>query len=170
MKVKYSVNPNEKWEDVKTFFDEYPAAMEQLRTRFAVGRQDFNLLSVRGMLEAVNGQVPEEWARLYKGKTVREWCEMVNALKEGLENFTAFMESTQPPYTLRQKKMTFGTLKGNLEEAVLMTLKSCFALHDLEAATKLTVYEYKMARREAYNDAVINYNQAVAMDLAAFRR
>ena len=54
--------------------------------------------------------------------------------------------------------MLRGILKGNLEEAVLMTMKNCFALHDLDAATKLTVYEYKMARREAYNDAVVAYN------------
>lgn len=167
MKVRYSVSPSDRWSDVCVFFDKYPQAFEQLRGNFGTGDFDFFSLSVRGMLEAASGKMPSELSEKHKNKSVREWCEMANSVKDGVSRFLDFLEKTQPPYTLKQKKFTNGILKSSLEEAVLMTLKCCFTLNSLEDATKLTVYEYMMARKEAYNDAVINYNMSVADDIAA---
>ena len=166
--VQYSVKLSERWQDVAPFFEAYPEALAQVCAVVGEGAQDFFALSVRGMLEAVSGQVPTEWKERYKGGTVGEWCAMLNALKEGISRFTEFMENTTPKQTIEQKKALLGTLKGNLEEAVLMTLKSCFSLHDLEAATNLTVYEYMMARKEVFNNAQIAYNQSLAV--ASVRR
>lgn len=163
--VQYSVKLSERWQDVAPFFDAYPEALAQVCAIVGEGGQDFYALTVRGMLEAVNGQVPNEWKDRFKGGTVGEWCAMLNALKAGISRFTEFMENTTPKQTIAQKKALSGTLKGNLEEAVLMTLKSCFSLHDLEAATNLTVYEYMMARKEVYNEAVVYYNKCVAAGL-----
>lgn len=163
--VQYSVKLSERWRDVAPFFDAYPEALAQVCAIVGEGGQDFYAMTVRGMLEAVNGQVPNEWKERYKGCTVGEWCAMLNALKAGISRFSEFMENTTPKQTIAQKKALSGTLKGNLEEAVLMTLKSCFSLHDLEAATNLTVYEYMMARKEVYNEAVVYYNKCVAAGL-----
>lgn len=160
--VKYSVKLSERWQDVSPFFEAYPEALAQVCSVAGDGKQDFYALTVRGMLEAVNGQVPNEWKERYKGGTVGEWCAMLNALKAGISRFTEFMENTTPKQTIEQKKALSGTIKGNLEEAVLMTLKSCFSLHDLEAATNLTVYEYMMARKEVFNEAQIAYNRSMA--------
>lgn len=167
MKVKYSVSPSDRWSDVSVFFDNYPQAFEQLRGNFGNSDLDFFALSVRGMLEAASGRIPSELSEKHKDRSVKEWCEMANSVKDGVSRFLDFLEKTQPPYTLKQKKMTNGILKSNLEEAVLMTLKCCFTLNSLEDATKLTVYEYMMARKEAYNDAVINYNMSVSDGIAA---
>lgn len=166
--VRYSVRLSERWHDVAPFFEAYPEALAQVCAVVGEGKQDFYALTVRGMLEAVDGQVPSEWKERYKGGTVGEWCAMLNALKAGISRFSEFMENTTPKQTIEQKKALSGTLKGNLEEAVLMTLKSCFSLHDLEAATNLTVYEYMMARKEVYNNAQIAYNQSLA--IASVRR
>lgn len=163
--VKYSVKLSERWQDVAPFFEAYPDALAQVCSVVGEGKQDFYSLTVRGMLEAVSGQVPNEWKERYRGGTVGEWCAMLNALNAGISRFTEFMENTTPKQTNAQKKMLSGTLKSNLEEAVLMTLKSCFSLHDLEAATNLTVYEYMMARKDSYNEAMVYYNKCVAAGL-----
>lgn len=165
-KLRYRVRPSERWADVHVFFENYPDAMEQLRSHFGKSDFDFNLLSVRSMIEAANGIVPTEFKERFCNMTVKSFCEAYNGLMDGLDDFLLFLENTQPPQTIGQKRMLRGILKGNLEEAVLMTMKNCFALHDLDAATKLTVYEYKMARREAYNDAVVAYNRSVSYDIA----
>lgn len=162
-KVRYSVLLSQRWQEVAVFFEAYPQAMEQLCEHVGVKDIDFFALSVRGMIEAADNQVPTELKERYKNATVRDYSEMVNGLKEGLEKFIGFMEKTTPPQTFEQKKMMRGVLNGNLEEGVLMTLKSCFSLHDLEAATNLTVYEYMMARKECYNEAIISYNQSCAI-------
>lgn len=168
--VKYSVKAGEPWAKVSPFFKAYPDAMVQLLGNFKPADINFEALTVKGMLEAVGGNMPEELARKLKGCTVEEWCETAIGVKEGLDRFMKFMEETTPPITVEQKKMTKGVLSGNIEESVLMTLKSCFSLHGLEDAQKLTVYEYMVARKEVYNEAVVNYNQSMAAAAVATRR
>lgn len=162
--MTYSVTRSERWDDVRLFFEAYPEAAQQLLAQ--VGGNDpscvFEALSVKGMLEAVTGRVPYEWMEKRPQLTVDGWCRMVGSMREGLERLMAFMENTVPPLTYEQRKKTRGTKPASIEEAVLMTLKTCFTLHGLESAQQLTVYEYMMARKEAYNAAVVAYNQSVA--------
>lgn len=161
--VKYSVKAGEPWAKVAPFFSAYPDAMAQLLSRFKPTDVNFEALTVKGMLEAVSGRMPEELERKLGGCTVGDWCGVMLGVRKGLEAFAKFMEETTPPVTVEQKRMTNGVLSGNIEESVLMTLKSCFSLHGFEDAHKLTVYEYMVARKEVYNEAVINYNQSMAI-------
>lgn len=161
--VKYNVKAGEPWAKVSPFFVAYPDAMAQLLSRFKPTDVNFETLTIKGMLEAVSGRIPEELERRLSGCTVGEWCETFLGVRAGLERFTRFMEETMPPVTVEQKRMTNGVLSSNIEESVLMTLKSCFSLHGFEDAHKLTVYEYMVARKEVYNEAVINYNQSMAI-------
>ena len=171
-KVKYSVKRSEPWADVAPFFTSYPSAMDQLLA--AVPERDdafcFDLLTVRGMLEAVGGNIPSEVKTQLDGLTVGEAAARLNSLRDGLMAFTAFMEDTNPPETLRQKAMRRGMKDGNIEEAVMWTLKECYTLHGFEDAQKLTVYEYKTARKNAYNEALSAYRQSVEMEAAMARR
>lgn len=160
--VSYSVRTNERWEDVGIFFKSYPQAMAQLLSRFGSKDIVFESLTVKGLLEAVGGDVPTELANTMKGCSVQEWCELVNGVRDGIAKFVKFMEQTTPPVSPMAKKMSKGVLSGNIEESVLMTLKTCYSLHGLEDAQKLTVYEYMIARKEVYNEAVVAYNQSMA--------
>lgn len=151
------------------FLEAYPEALAQAcaHVEADTAKWNFEEMSVKGMLEAVSGKVPEEWDTKAKAGTVTDYCVMILSLKAGLEAFTKFMEATIPPVTIEQKNMTAGTLKGNLEEAVLWTMKTAFTLTGLEAAQKLTVYEYEVARKNIYNEAVVIYNQSMAAATAA---
>ena len=170
--VKYSVTRSEPWAKVAPFFTSYPEAMEQLLA--AVTERDeafaFDLLTVRGMLEAVGGAIPTEVKTQLDGMTVGEAAARLNSLRDGLMAFAAFMEDTAAPETLRQKAMRRGMKEGNIEEAVMWTLKECFTLHGFEDAQKLTVYEYKTARKNAYNEALAVYRQSVEMETAMASR
>lgn len=148
-------------------FDCNPQAFESLLAKIPSKDTAVQLetMTVKGMLEAVGGGVPSELRERHKDATVTEWCAMVNALREGLQTFTEFLERTTPPLTAYAKKMSSGTIKGNIEEAVLWTLRESFGLQSLEQAHNLTVYEYMVARKSAYNDAVIAYNKE--MEIAA---
>lgn len=166
--VKYSVKAKELWSKVAPFFAAYPDALAQLLSNFRAKEINFEGLTVKGMLEAVGGNMPVELKRQLNGCTVKDWCETLLGVRAGLERFTRFMEETTPPVTMEQRRMSMGMKQGNIEECVLMTLKSCYSLHGLEDAQNLTVYEYMVARKEVYNEAVVNYNQSTA--IASVRR
>lgn len=171
-KVRYSVRPSEQWSRVSVFFTTYPAAMDQLME--AVPERDgefvFDLLTVGGMLEAVGGAIPAEVKASMEGLTVAQAAARLNSLRDGLLEFITFLEATEPPMTLRQEQFRRGMMEGNIEEAVLWTLKECFTLHSFEDAQKLTVYEYKTARKNAYNEALAAYRQSVEMETAMAAR
>lgn len=169
MGVKYNfvLRLSQPWREVEAVFDCNPDAFDKLLAK--ITKRDASVqvetLTVKSMLEAVGGKVPSELRGRYKDATVTEWCAMVNSLRDGLERFTDFLERTTPPLTAYAKKMSSGTLKGNIEEAVLWTLRESFGLQSLEQAHNLTVYEYMVARKSAYNDARVAYNRE--MDMAS---
>lgn len=169
--VKYSCLKSQPWREVSLFFTEYPAALDQLCTQIdgTLDGFSFETLTVGAMLEACVGKIPQELTVKYGGGDVETFARAVNSLRSGMEQFVKFMERTTPPETMYQKKMTSGTLPANIEEAVLWTLKNTYTLHGLEDAQKLTVYEYMIARKEAFNDAMVAYNQTMAVNAAARR-
>ena len=71
---------------------------------------------------------------------------------------------------LKQKALMRGMLTGNMEEAVLWTLKESFTLHGFEDAHKLTVYEFMTARKNVYNEALVAYRQSVEIEQMSVRR
>lgn len=163
--VKYSCRKSQPWKEVSLFFNKYPAALDQLCTQIdgSLDGFSFETLTVGAMLEACVGKIPQELTAKYGGGDVETFARAVNSLRKGMEQFVKFMERTTPPETMYQKKMTSGTLPANIEEAVLWTLKNTYTLHGLEDAQKLTVYEYMIARKEAYNEALVAYNQSCAI-------
>lgn len=169
MGVRYNfvLRLSQKWREVEAVFDCNPDAFERLLVKITKRDASVQLetLTVKSMLEAVGGKVPEELRERYKDATVTEWCAMVNSLRDGLATLTDFLERTTPPLTAYAKKMSCGTMKGNIEEAVLWTLRESFGLQSLEQAHNLTVYEYMVARKSAYNDARVAYNRE--MDMAS---
>ena len=169
MGVRYNfvLRLSQKWSEVETVFDWNPDAIDKLLAK--ITKRDaavqIETLTVKSMLESVGGKVPAELRERYKDATVTEWCAMVNSLRDALQTFTEFLERTVPPVTAYSKKMSVGTMKGNIEEAVLWTLRESFGLQSLEQAHNLTVYEYMVARKSVYNDAVVAYNKD--MDMAS---
>ena len=159
-KVKYSVNLSDRWEDVRIFFDAYPQAFAELRLHVTLrDTLNFDTLTVRSLLEMVAGKTPTELIARRNVATVKEWCAVMNALEAGMADFVKFMERTTPPVTPQQMRIERGMLDANIEEAILWTLRGNYSLHGLEDAQNLTIYEYKIARKHAYNEAVAAYNQ-----------
>ena len=122
-KIKYRVRPSERWADVHVFFEKYPVAMEQLRSHFGKSDFDFNLLSVRSMIEAANGIVPTEFKERFGNMTVKSFCEAYNGLMDGLDDFLLFLENTQPPQTIFYitGTETIGNLRGMVFQTVPVT-------------------------------------------------
>ena len=169
-KVKYSVKLSDRWEDVRLFFEEYPNAFAELREH--VTQRDsinFDTLRVRSLLEMVAGRTPTELIPRRNAATIEEWCAVMNALEDGMEDFVKFMEKTTPPVTPQQMRVERGMLDANIEEAILWTLRGNYSLHGLEDAQKLTIYEYKIARKHAYNEAIAAYNHINSVSAAPAR-
>lgn len=158
--VKYSVKLTDKWDSVRIFFEAYPNAMTQLRNHVPqLETLNFDTLTVRSLLEMAAGKTPTELIPRRATASVEEWCAVMNALEAGIADFVRFMERTTPPVTPLQMRMERGMLDANIEEAILWTLRGNYSLHGLEDAQNLTIYEYKIARKHAYNEAVAAYNQ-----------
>lgn len=150
----------QKWEDIRPFVEPYPERMASLMEHVGGFRADFSAeaLTVKELLTLIGGGIPETLRDKYGKGTVLEWLEFLNSARAGLENFTSFLEATVPPMTAEQKRAMAGILQGNIEESVLWTLKSVYNLTSLEQAHNLTVYEFKIARKNIYNEAKIAYN------------
>lgn len=169
--VKFSVKLSERWEAVAPFFEEYPERLAALLGKVTDRSEKivFDTMTVKSLLQLVGGHRVEELGGIRSTASVGEWCAVLNTLHDGLQAFADFMEDTKPPQTPAQRKLEKGMKPGNIEEAVLWTLKSCYTLHGLEDAQNLTIYEYKIARKSQFNDAVVAYNQSVASEFAANR-
>lgn len=155
--VVFSVNKKDKWSDVCLFFYSNKQAMQELRAKIPTIASGFNfdLLSVRGMLQGLHGMIPDEVKAVMQTKDVKGAIEWLNAYEVGLQIFTEFLEATEPQVTAKERNLLAGLAKTNVEEYVLWTLKECYNLQGFEDAHKLTVYEYKTARKNIYNDSVI---------------
>lgn len=161
VKYRYSLSLSEPWSVVSPWFAVHPEGVDRLLEHVSErdGSVVFETLTVKSMLEVAGGGVPSELSSKIASCTVRDFARLLNSLRDGLARFVDFLEYTRPPETAYSKKMSVGTLKGNLEEAVLWTLRQAYGLQNLEQAHDLTVYEYMVARKSVYNDAVIVYNK-----------
>ena len=161
VKYRYDLSLSEPWKTVKPWFDIHPEGMEALLEK-VTERDDsvvFETLTVKSLLEVAGGGVPSELSAKVEACTVLDFARLLNALRDGLARFMDFLKSTTPPVTAYSKKMSAGTISGNIEEAILWTLRMSYGLQSLEQAHALTVYEYMVARKSVYNDAVVAYNK-----------
>lgn len=161
VKYRYCLSLSESWKTVKPWFDIHPEGIEVLLEKVTERDESvvFETLTVKSLLEVAGGGFSSELSAKAESCTVEEYALMVNSLRDGLARFTDFLESTKPPVTAYAKKMSVGTMSGNIEEAILWTLRMSYGLQSLEQAHALTVYEYMVARKSVYNDAVIVYNK-----------
>lgn len=161
VKYRYDLSLSEPWSVVSPWFAVHPEGVDKLLEHVTErdGSVVFETLTVKSMLEVAGGGFPSELSAKSDSCTVEEYARMLNSLRDGLSRFTAFLESTKPPTTAYAKKMSAGTVDGNIEESILWTLRVSYGLQSLEQAHALTVYEYMVARKSVYNDAVVAYNK-----------
>lgn len=154
--MEYVVKSSDKWADVSWFFSENADALNMIRDAWKSDKP-YNLgeLSVLDLCQVFEHGYP---LRLADGVTIKEFVEMCTSVELALKDFAAFLESTIPPTTPEQRAAAVGTLDTSLEEAVLLTCKEFYGLHNLEDAQKLTVYEYMIARKSIFNERLVSYN------------
>ena len=97
--INFSVKLTERWEPVSQFFLCTPSAMEQLLSRVVGVDYCFETMSVKGMLEAMDGRVPSELKERMSTMTVGEAAGLIKALRSWLGRFAKFLEQTVPPQT-----------------------------------------------------------------------
>lgn len=167
--IKYKINKDDNFGSVRPFFEAYPEAVEQLLQQVSNRAQDVNFesLSVKSLLELLSGKLPTELDGRLNGGTVEQFGEVLHSLRDGVATFEAFMKRTTPPKTPESVKMAKGQEPQGLEEAVLWTLRTAFSLHGFEDAHRLTIYEYMVARKNIYNEAIVAYNQSMAAGAGA---
>lgn len=169
VKYRYDLKLSERWNTVKPWFSVHPEGIGTLLR--AVTERDgsivFETLTVKSLLEVSSDCFPAELSAREQDCTVREYAMMLNSLRDGLARFMEFLKTTKPPVTAYGKKMSAGTMDGNIEESILWTLREAYGLQSLEQAHNLTIYEYMVARKSVYNDAVVAYNKEMDMALRA---
>lgn len=161
--MEYVVNSSDRWSDVAWFFEENADAWNMVRDAWK-SETPYNIgaLTIMDLCQVFEHGYP---LRLSEGVSVKEFVTMCTSIELAMKNFSTFLESTIPPTTPEQRAAAVGTLEMSLEEAVLLTCKEFYGLHNLEDAQKLTVYEYMIARKSIYNERLVSYN----IDRAAAR-
>lgn len=164
--MKIEVDLNGIYADVAPFFEAYPEAMSQVAAHVEPADVRIEGMTVKSLCEMLDGRIPKE--ALAGVSTVGETASVVLGLRSAIERFCNFLRNTTPPLSAAQKRLLAGLLETTAEEAVLLTCKDFYALHGLEDAQNLTVYEYMIARKAIYNERVQAYN--MEMDAARRRR
>lgn len=156
----FGVKKTDRWNRVGVLFERYPQLIDQLCEVITDFDEKFNFdtISIKGLLELAGGNIPEEVRVGFRGKNVGQVIRRINSLRKGMNDFVQFLEATTPPDSADSILLRRGVLPSNIEEAILWTLKEAYTLNGLEAAQRLTVYEYKIARKQVYNAAIININ------------
>ena len=167
--MQISVDLNQKWREVAYFYTMNPDAMAVLLQKVS-GRAcgfDFFALSCGDLCLLMDNRFPESWSEKYKDITVKDWCKLVNSVKDGINGFAAFLEKTTPPTTQEQRMAQSGLMNTTAEEMILLTMKDFYNLHGLEEAQKMTIYEFYVARKAIYNQRRMEYNMTMAAKLKA---
>lgn len=168
--MRVEIDMTERYARVAPFFERYPKAADAVAETVDALPVTLEGMTVKELCEAIDGRVPESLATKYAMATVGEWCAMRKGLVEAVGRFAGYLKRTTPPQTAEQKRLRNGLLEVTAEEAVLLTCKDFYGLHGLEEAQRLTVYEYMIARKAVYNEALQAYNAAMAARAAAGRR
>jgi len=167
--MKVEVNLREKWSRVAYYFNANPQAFDLLLEQVKGGLYGFSFyeMTCAELCYLLDNRFPPEWEKKYKDITVKQYCELTNSIKDGINGFEAFLSKTEPPMTPEQRNSMVGLLDTTIEEMILLQLKDFFSLHSLEDAQKLTVSEFMIARKATYNQRRADYNAAMAMKLKA---
>lgn len=132
--------------------------VKSLAVRVKYGEDGFWSMPVGDMLDAMRGNV----ARLTWGDSPDSAFAVlrVRAFSEWVGGFIAKLQAMTLPPTPEQLKSQSGTLTCTFEEAVYMFLRQWFGLRGFAEADRLKVADLLLARKEAYNAAIVERNLA----------
>lgn len=161
MKRTYEIKGSDMMSSVWWFLNEHPEAVAQCEERWGRGVAGhdvpFSSLTVGDLCEVLDGGLPES---VFAGAdTVAEYFRRRSWLAASVKSFADFLAATVPP---RLPGDMSPALEPTTEEAILLTCKNFYGLHSLAEAQALTVAEYMIARKEAYNEAMARRAAAAA--------
>lgn len=78
--------------------------------------------------------------------------------KEFCEAFTKTLEKLQPPQTPEQAQAASGTVEIPPQQSMLIFVRDYFGLRSFAEAEQCTLNEYILAKKDKYNQAVMQHN------------
>lgn len=96
------------------------------------------------------------------GRTVYDNCR-IEAFREWVDELAATLKRLTLPPTAESVRMGAGTIPREFAESVYVFCRSYFGLPSFEAADKLKVSEFIMAKKDDYNHAIVDRNVSSMM-------
>ena len=121
---------------------------------------DFFGMTVAEFLQLQESKLPKVIQKLLSKRkaTFYDFIRVSNTFEIGTKNFEQLILDTTLEPTADEKAAQAGLAEVTTEEAMLTFLRDYYNLQSLEAAQKLTLYEYKIARKKSFNDAKFQKN------------
>ena len=135
--------------------DEQRKAIKEVAVRSLFGEAGFYGMTIGSMLDAMHGNY--EGIRQDDGNTVFDIMR-IEAFKEWLDEFLSVAETLTPKPTARQVKNSMGTIRLSFDEAVYIFCRSYFGLPNFDAVNELTVGDYLLAKKDDYNQRIVDNN------------
>lgn len=133
------------------------AAVLERYPRDRYGNEGFYTMPIGDLLLILSGDetplLSEEGDTVFDHYRCEAFGKWVAGLIDDLANLT-------PPVTPDAQRRTQGTLPSSFDESVYVFCRNYFALPSFSAVEDLTVGEYVMAKKDAYNIAVVDRNTA----------
>ena len=119
---------------------------------------NFGALTVIDFVDLASNKIPDKLKCLFEGDiTIRQRIEAENAVQEFLEWFQREMEACTLEPTMEEEEAARGLPQLDIKQNMLIFVKKHFG-KGYEYAQDLTMYEYILAKREAFIDAKFNRN------------
>lgn len=140
--------------------DEQMDELRQAAVRDKFGDAGFYAMSVGDFTSVLSGDVRPLMQS--GGRTVFDACR-VEAFRLFVDELAATLKRLTVPPTAESMKLNAGTMPSEFTESVYLFCRSYFNLHSFEAADKLRLSEFVLAKKDDYNRQVVERNAAASM-------
>lgn len=162
--MQLKVTKKSKLRDFIGFINLFPTVLPEMRKQYPkkITGFDFFTLTIKELLEAMQGKYPK---RLTKGRIgynakVIKYLELINSFYSGIEILNEKIQETTPVMDIKSTAAAAALLEYSPEEAILLSVRDFYGIHNLENCQQLTLYEYIIARKAKYNE--ITYQQQLS--------
>lgn len=123
---------------------------------------DYFGMTVKEFLQLQENKMPKKIERMLKNRrlTFFKYVEILNTFEAGTKQFSAFIEKTNIEQSQDEAMASVGLLDLTAEESILEFLRGYFNLQKYEQAHEYTLYEFMIAKKNAYNRQLFEKNFA----------
>lgn len=130
-------------------------ALKALRQGAQMAYKSYYSLTIREMFACMHGDFSLVGLEIGKEEELTAFAGVwITGFKDWIEEFIKTLKGLQPPQTLENQQAAAKCIKVEFEESVLVFCREYFNLQSFDAVYDLSVSDFLIAKKDAYNKAI----------------